>query len=227
MTAAGWMLALALSLELQRLRRRLELVARAEHELRGPATALGLAVERMSRDPAERGHALALEVELERLRAGVADLVAARQGRRGSYRPEQVALERLVRGAAAAWRGALEGDGRELRLQWSAGPVAVTGDRGRLAQALGNLMANAAEHGHGPVRVSGHAVPGGVRVEVRNGGTASGRRGRRPGRGRGLRIAAEAAETSGGRLGLASSDEETSATLELPRAEGLEGPMAA
>ena len=45
----SWLAAAAV---LIRLRRRLELVARAEHELRGPATALELACRRMRREGA-------------------------------------------------------------------------------------------------------------------------------------------------------------------------------
>ena len=58
LAVAGWALALAL---LAVMRRRLELVARAEHELRGPVTVLNLAV----RDPS-------LEFQLDRMRAGLA-----------------------------------------------------------------------------------------------------------------------------------------------------------
>ena len=45
-----------------------ELVARAEHELRGAATALALACEQLRRDPAAGGHAAAIDAQLDRLR---------------------------------------------------------------------------------------------------------------------------------------------------------------
>jgi signal transduction histidine kinase len=214
--AAGWALALLLGATVLVLRRRLELVVRAEHELRGPATVLALAAERMCGEAATRGHAHALEIELERLRAGLADLSAARRGRRSAGRTGVVELERLVGGSAAAWRAPLEGAGRKLRLDWRAGPVGVRADRGRLAQALGNLMANAAEHGHGPVDVSGRSAPGGVRVEIRSPASPPRPPDRRSGRGRGLAIAASAAASAGGRLTLESEGQATVAALELP-----------
>ena len=66
--------------------------------------------------------------------------------------------------------------GARCRFDWRAGPTQVVADRGRLAQALGNLLANAAEHGSGPLEVRGRRVPGAVRVEVRNGAGSAGRR---------------------------------------------------
>jgi signal transduction histidine kinase len=176
------------------LRRRLELVARAEHELRGPVAVVSLATERMQREPAGRRDAHALDTELERLRAGLADLTAARTGRRRHGLPRTSQLEPLVRSGVEAWRAA----GRAVRLDWRAGPVAVRADRGRLAQALGNLVANAAEHGEGPVELRAERRGGAVRVEVRN----------RVSRGRGLSIASDAARDAGGSLHVAA--------LELP-----------
>ena len=88
-------------LALARLRGRMESVARAEHELRGPATALELACQRMRRDPAGRRHAAMIEAQLDRLRAGLAELEAARHGRR----PEP------ARGDRAGHRRARQGTG--------------------------------------------------------------------------------------------------------------------
>jgi signal transduction histidine kinase len=188
---SGWALALALFVALQR---RLELVARAEHELRGPVTVLGLAAERLGpRDAAM------LDVELHRLRSGLADLAAARRGRRASARPAHVGLETAARGALA-----LGVRGRRAVVDWRAGPTPIRADPGRLAQALGNLVANAAEHGEGPVELSGRRTPSGVRVEVRN-------RKRR-----GLAIAADAARDSGGELRFEEGHDSARAVLELP-----------
>ncbi len=184
----GWAVAALLLVVVLRLRRRLELVARAEHELRGPLTAFGLVLA--------RSEAPALEAELERAKAALGDLTAARRGRRAATRPRAVDLHRLVQSSSAAW-GA--------RVDWRAGPARVVADEGRLAQALGNLMANAAEHGGGPVTV--RAVRRGSRVAVR---VAN------PERGRGLSIARAAADDAGARLSLERSGGEFGATLELP-----------
>ena len=67
------------------------------------------------------------------------------------------------------------------------------------------MLANAAEHGSGPVRVIGRPHEGGVRVEVRN-------------RGRGLQIAKRAAEELGGRLSFEIVGDGAVATLDLPDA---------
>jgi C4-dicarboxylate-specific signal transduction histidine kinase len=96
-------------------------------------------------------------------------------------------------------------------------------DAGRLAQVLGNLVANATEHGVGAVDVSTSRAPGAVRIEIRNrnrprelDGVSATRNG---GRGRGLAIAARAARELGGRLSVESRAGETRAELELPAPE--------
>jgi len=84
---AGWALAAVLGVACLRLRRRLELVAAAEHELRGPVTAIGLAVAALRREPGGLRRAFAFEIELARMRVGLEDLSAARAGRRAPVRP--------------------------------------------------------------------------------------------------------------------------------------------
>ena len=61
---------------------RSEQIARAEHELRGAATALALVCEALRRDPAASHHAAVIDAQLDRLRGGLSDLAAGR-GRRG------------------------------------------------------------------------------------------------------------------------------------------------
>jgi two-component system sensor histidine kinase MtrB len=170
-------------------------IARAEHELRGAATGLGLVHEVIRRDPRASAHAAALEAQLDRLRAGLADLEAARRGADPAPPArEPVELSALARAAARPWPSSFE---------WDGGPVPTELDRRRFAKALGNVLANAAEHGAGDVRVRGRAHEGGVRLEVRN-------------RGRGLAIAADAAEELGGRLSFEIVDDTAIATLDLP-----------
>jgi signal transduction histidine kinase len=206
---------------LRALRRRLELVGRAEHELRGPATALALACERMRRDPGAAAHAVVLEAQLERLRAGLEDLAAARRGRRAPGGPvSPVELAPFVRAALEPWRSAL----RRCSLDWRAGPATALADRGRLAQALGNLLANSAEHGAGELDVRARRMPGGIRLEFRNRNRRAGpppREGAAPttageGRGNGVAIASQAARDAGGRLLVDVQAAETLAVLDLP-----------
>jgi signal transduction histidine kinase len=181
-----------------------ELIARAEHELRGAATALALACEALRRDPAAGGHAAMIDAQLDRLRAGLEDLEAARGGGRPTSGAEAhadtdagnepVELSSLTRAAAQPW---------ETYFGWEGGPAPATLDRRRFARALGNVLANAAEHGSGDIRVTGRAHNGGVRLQVRN-------------RGRGLVIASEAAEELGGSLSFEIVDDVAVATLDLP-----------
>ena len=173
-----------------------ELVARAEHELRGAATALALACEALRRDPAASGHAAVIEAQLDRLRAGLEDLEAAR-GRVGRGAAEPVEVSELARAAVRPWAG--------HAFEWEGPPLETDLDRRRFAKALGNLLANAAEHGSGDIRVTGRAHDGGVRLQVTN-------------RGRGLLIASEAVEELGGSLSFEIEGDTAIATLDLPAA---------
>jgi signal transduction histidine kinase len=222
----GWGVAAALAVAVLRLRRRMDLVAEAAHELRGPVAAFSFAVAGLRREPGGVRRALRFEAELERMRTGLADLNAAREGRRAPARPRTVSLERLVNGAAAGWTAAVTGAGRGVTVRWDAGRAEVRADRGRLSQALGNVLANAVEHGSGPIEI--HAVREGsraVRVEVRDGGPAA-RSGRRRGgaidRGHGLGIARRAIREAGGTFELERDQDGTVAAIELPLADSAD-----
>lgn len=181
---AGWGLALALAFSL---RRRLSLVADAEHELRGAAAAIGLAAESGGRGGATAVFASLVRLQQDRMAAGLADLALAR---------------------SPLWKA----------MAAPAGDADL--DAGRLAQVLGNLIANATEHGMGTVDVRACRPAGAVRIEIRNRNRppeldAAGHS-RPPGRGRGLAIAERAARELGGRLSVESGAGETRAELELP-----------
>jgi signal transduction histidine kinase len=176
-----------------------ELVARAEHELRDAATALALACDALRRDPAAGGHAAVIDAQLDRLRAGLSDLETARGGGEASGEQateEPIELSKLTRAASRPWATSFE---------WEGGPAPANLDRRRFAKALGNVLANAAEHGSGDIHVTGQAHNGGVRLQVRN-------------RGRGLVIASEAAAELGGSLSFEIVDDTAVATLDLPAA---------
>jgi C4-dicarboxylate-specific signal transduction histidine kinase len=191
---AGWALAAALALGM---RRRLSLVADAEHELRGAAAVIGLAADRMARTGATIGFSSLVRLQLDRVAAGLEDLAAARAPRRGAR--------------ATALGGA------DL-------------DAGRLAQVMGNLIANATEHGVGSVDVSTTRPAGAVRIEIRNRNRpkelAEASAARAQGRGRGLEIAERAARELGGRLSVESRAGETRAELELPAPDSHEADAA-
>jgi DNA-binding response OmpR family regulator len=223
LAVVGLGLAAFLGLEL---RRRRELVARACHELRGPLTAAHLALHAGARHgeaPPERLAAIDLELK----RAGVAldDLAAARRGRRAPDRDEPVDIGDLLAYQAATWRMVASVFGCRLELVQAGAGAIVRGDRLRLAQAVGNLLANALEHGTGRVELLARSMGDRVRIEVADEGPglpapvadlARRARAGRGRRGRGLAIAADIADRHGGRLVAAPSARGARVALELP-----------
>lgn len=179
-------------------RRRMLLVARAEHELRGPLTVIAMGAEH---DPRMR-------TEVERARTALGDLAAARSGRTAKPQLELVRLDRLVWRAVAGWDlAARRAGGAGVQLDWRAGEVSVRADRGRLAGAIGNLLSNAIEHGGGSVRVTARRSGRGVRLEIRDSG-----------RGHGVGIATRAIREAGGSLTSARAGDGTSVVVDLPPA---------
>src|SRR5439155_8472509 len=175
-------------------------------------TAVALGIEATAwMDPRLRG----LVAEVERARAGLADLEAARRGRRRESDGEIVRLDRVVWRTVTGWDLTARRAGGGVHLDWAAGPVAVRADRGRIAQALGNVLANAVEHGGGQVRVTGRRTARGIRIEVRDSG-----------RGHGFGIATRAVRESGGTLRAARAGSGTAVSIDLPLAED-EPPAAA
>jgi signal transduction histidine kinase len=186
-------------------------VACAEHELRGPLAALTLAAGRSA--PLQPD---AIRGQLERARLALSDMAAARCGRRALPQAGRHELRCVAERTAAGWRAA----GADVTLDWQAGDAPVHAEPARLAQALGNLLSNALEHGGGRAAVRGLRNGASVRVEVVDQGPGFGGTARRPrGRGRGMAIAARAIEEAGGRLGVASSAEGAVVALELPVAD--------
>src|SRR5689334_16458908 len=135
---------------------RMEAVARACHELRGPLSAARLGLELGVRlgelSPAQLR---ALDLELGRASLALDDLAAdGFRGPEGSVRQE-VDVAELLTDSVEAWRASAVARGAALALEWSGVPARVRGERLRLAQATGNLIANAIEHGGGEIRVRG------------------------------------------------------------------------
>jgi DNA-binding response OmpR family regulator len=208
------------------LRRRRELVARACHELRGPLTAAHLALHAGARrGEAPPGRLAAIDLELKRAGVALDDLAAARRGRRAPDRDEPVDIGDLLAYQAATWRMVAGVFGCRLELVDAGRGAIVRGDRLRLAQAVGNLVANALEHGTGRVQLLARAMDDRVRIEVADEGpglpapvadlTRRPRAGRGR-RGRGLAIAADIADRHGGRLVAAPSARGARVALELP-----------
>ncbi len=224
----GWFLALGAGLLALGLRRRLaermELVARASHELRGSITAARLGVR--PRDPSP-ARLRALDLELGRAAAAVDDLVGSCPRPPVVRELELLDIARLLADSVEAWQAVADEEDAVLKLSWSGASAFVAGDRYRLAQATGNLIANAIEHGEGEVDVIGRLDGANVRVEVVDRGPglpapvsalAREARGGKGSRGRGLAIASAIARDHGGRLAAAPSERGARLVLELPAA---------
>lgn len=229
LAAGGWLAALgAVTAARLVIARRMELVERACHELRGPLTAARLAVHLAAGQPsAPRGPLEAIDVELGRARLALADLSAARQGGRAADRIGTFDVGALLAEVSSTGQAEACTRGRVLRCERLPGRVLVRGDRDRLARAIENLIANALEHGEGTVLLRARAGVHSVRVEVLDDGpglpapVAVLVRRPRAGagaRGRGLAIAADTAARHGGLLTAAPSERGARLVLELPTA---------
>jgi two-component system, OmpR family, sensor histidine kinase MprB len=121
------------------------LVADASHELRTPLTSIRANVELLERagdmPPAERAEILAsVRGQLEDFTILVGDLVdLARPGDRAAEPPEDLRLDQLVQSAVERARR----HAPAVTFTVTAEPCMVSGSRGRLARAVGNLLDNA------------------------------------------------------------------------------------
>jgi signal transduction histidine kinase len=266
----GWCAAALLVVGHLRLRRRLVLVARASHELRGPLCAARLALGGLI--GGEPGRVAVIDLELARAGRALDDLAAAPSGTRSPEQAEHVDVAALARAYAPSWRALASAHGAGFRLRLPdddpdpvppmpagglhrvpvlaravagdpatviplppphrarepvGGVTVVAGDPLRIVQAVANLVANAAEHGGGVVRVRVRRDGARVRVEVKDDGPglpapvaalAEAARGRSGRRGHGLAIAAAIAERHGGRLSALPSGAGARLALDLPAA---------
>ena len=230
----AWLVAAAsagvAALAWRELRRGHELVARACHELRGPLAAAHLALHATATGPAAVGggaaaRLAAIELELKRAGRALDDLAAARSGVRAADRYEIVDVPELLAHQASTWEAVAPVFGCRLSLTAADGAALVRGDRVRLSQAVGNLLANALEHGAGTVELRSRAVGDRVRIEVSDEGAglpapvaklAARPRAGRGRRGRGLAIASDIVARHGGRILAAPSPRGARVAIELP-----------
>jgi signal transduction histidine kinase len=247
----GWVtagIAATMMLALRRmLGSRMEAVARACHELRGPLTAARLGLSFGSRCGELSGDRLrAIDTELGRAALALQDLNDLGRAGPRIRELERVDVLDLVSDCVHAADGLADRGGAGITRAWDGPPASVWGDRLRLAQALGNLIANAIEHGGahggptlvgdtrgGAVEVRGVVGEGVVRIEVCDGGPGlpapiaqltRRARGGRGARGRGLAIAAAIVRSHGGRVSTAPAETGARVVLELPLVS--QGPAA-
>jgi signal transduction histidine kinase len=168
------MWALAASALHLRGRRQLVRAARVGHEVRGPLCTAQLALAGLERS----ARVEAIGLELRRAALALEDLSGSGRRRRPI---EPVDVAALLSGAAHAWRALAEAHGATLAVE--PGAARVVGDELRLAQACGNLVANAIEHGAAnrvagaiePGGLAGHASAAGGRVVLVRSSTVGGR----------------------------------------------------
>jgi len=126
----------------------------------------------------------------------------------------------LAIAACERWRGRAAGAGRRIAVHWGCGDALADVDPLRVSQALDNLIANALEHGGGPITLEGLRKGDRIDLIVRDSGTTRGERLREhadPRRGHGLRITRRLARGNGGELKVGSSRRTgTVAALVLP-----------
>ena len=218
---------------------RMEAVARACHELRGPLAAarLGLSLgERVGE--LSPGRLRAIDTELGRAALALDDLAEVRGGGVRLREIDRVDVTALLVDSVEAWQATAAAAGVSLKAGWTGAGGAVWGDRLRLAQAVGNLVANAIEHGGGVVEANGSARHGLVRIIISDDGRGlpapvaklcRGARRGRDARGRGLAIASAIAHAHGGRLASAPAGSGARLVLELPAsgAGGVQRPASA
>jgi signal transduction histidine kinase len=234
--ALAWPLALTVAsvvlADRVRANRRRARLNRALHELRRPLHVLTLAARRPAQSGGERHGQLeqALDAlgELDRIVNGGARPRARRIADAGE----------LARDAVGRWRSPAALAGRRIELRWPAARSRVACEPAAIARALDNLIANALEHGRGPVVVQGQLRTGRLRLLVSDGVNAGAmpaapvalaalqrrgdrvRRGRGdPRRGHGLRVVADVAAEHGGRFASCRHDAGSCAVIELPLAD--------
>jgi len=131
-----------------------EFLSAVSHELRTPLTSIRLFIDTLReervQDPVERQRCLTvINQELTRLDGMVGKLIELSkiESRHAVFERRTVAVADIVNDALAAFETVRFGSDVTLNVQIEAG-LTVSGDRGALAQAVGNLLNNAWKYTH-------------------------------------------------------------------------------
>jgi len=208
----GLTMALVLLGDRVRERRRRRSLNERLHELRRPLQALVLAAK-----PGPVAGPEPLELALAALR----DLDREVNGGPPDVRRRPVEARMLAIAAAERWRARVAAAGRRIVVRWECGDELADVDPVQIAQALDNLLANALEHGSGPITIEGARLAKRIELRVRDGGPVKSSRLRQhgdPRRGHGLRVTRMLAAGSGGELRIRAAARGTIAALTLPLA---------
>lgn len=219
LAGAAWPVAVTMAVavlrEHHRAGRRRRVLNECLHELRRPLQALALASHR---DSVPRPDSIELAM------AALRDLDRELNGGKAEVHRRPVEGRMLAIAAVERWRAEAARAGRRIRVQWACDDAKADVDPLRVAQALDNLLANALEHGVGPITIEGRRVSGRLELAVacRARCAAEGAGGRRPAsdprHGHGLRVTRELARGNGGELRLRAGGDRTVATVTLPLA---------
>ena len=222
---AGGLMPVAISMALvvaggrARERRRRRGLNERLHEVRRPLQALALAAKPSAEGPDP----------LELAMAALRDLDREVNGGRVEFRRRPVEARMLAISACERWRARVASAGRRIVVRWQCGDVVANVDPLRVSQALDNLIANALEHGGGPITLEGHHHGDRIDLIVRDSGVmrADRVRGHKDARrGHGLRITRRLAHGSGGELRMDGRVRDgTVAALVLPLAGDRPEPL--
>jgi sigma-B regulation protein RsbU (phosphoserine phosphatase) len=153
-----------------------QLIGIVSHDLRTPLQAIRLGTQLLARSALDEAqlktvaNVLRSSRRAQRLVADLLDFTVARVGRGISVAPQPIDLQHVVADSVDELRAAYPQQPFELRHR---GGTAATADASRIAQLIGNLVANAATYGAPgrPITITSHGTDaGGLAIQVHNEG---------------------------------------------------------
>ncbi len=196
------------------------------HQLRTPLTRLRLTIEGLAASDLPSDEVSLALREIDQIEATVEHLLGLARGRhQPTARSDPAAA---TRAAGDRWRPSAERDQRSLTVDIANQLPAIIATPAALDQVLDVLIDNAIQHGCGVVSVRARHAPGGVAIEVTDGGTLAtldvtqlDRRSSSLAHGIGLPLARTLIEADGGRMALIAADPTTFQILYPVHAEDV------